>query len=632
MSDSAMTSPTGEKQLELQQEETQRKQKAKQKQRKKRAKRIIRISLVVVLLAIVAGAVYWYMQSSQAQDASAGASGYVQTPVRAGPLEVTVYGSGMIQAANQPNVLAETDGTLVELRVSVGDEVSAGDVVAVLENSSLHEEITSLEYSLWSLDNSITSSLTTGEVNTIRAPSSGRIKKISASPGDDALAVYREQGNVAILSTDGRMKVSFSVADGRTLALGDTLVVRGDGFTREATVTDLIMKGTQATATILDDTLPMDVPVYVETKDGDFVAEATLEINKPMMVSAFGGTIKEVRVSVGEQVSQRYTLFTLDDAPNSLETENLRIQRDAAAESLQNGIAKRESLIVIAPVDGVVATISSSVGDSIQKGANLMSILQGEEMVLTIAVDELDVVNVESSQPVQISVDALPNLTIDGTVDRISPVGSGTSGVTSYDVLLNFSAEGTGVRAGMNASGEIQVAYEARATYIPVEALMTIGNETYVLVVGGEEKEAASEATTASVDATGVTEVSREGAERPEGVSRPEGGSRPEGFTPEGMTGGQGTETGSSSGTGSFGDRQQRMANMEAATEGAGTPEGTLRAVTTGLVNDDYVQILSGLSVGEIVLYQSVSTASTRNSGGSTSNRTSMGSFSMLGF
>ena len=628
MSDSAITNTAEEQQS---QEEAQRKLRAKQKQQKKRTKRILRICIVVVLLAIATGAVYWYMQSSQALDASAGASGYVQTPVRSGPLEVTVYGSGMIQAANQPNVLAETDGTLVELRVSVGDEVSAGDVVAVLENSSLHEEITSLEYSLWSLDNSITSSLTTGEVNTIRAPSSGRVKKISASPGDDALAVYREQGNVAILSTDGRMKVSFGVADGRTLALGDTLMVRGDGFTREATVTDLIMKGTQATATILDDTLPMDVPVYVETKEGELVAEATLEINKPMMVSAFGGTVKEVRVSVGEQVSQRYTLFTLDDAPNSLETENLRIQREAAAESLQNSIAKRESLIVTAPVDGVIATLSSSVGDSIQKGANLMSILQGEEMVLTIAVDELDVVNVESGQPVQISVDALPSLAIEGTVDRISPVGIGTSGVTSYDVLLNFSAEGTGVRAGMNASGEIQVAYEPQAIYVPVEALMTIGNETYVLVVGGQEQKEA--AAPAPAEATVEPGVKQESAEQPEGASRPSGGTSMEASAPGGMTAGRSAGNGGSGETGSYADRQQRVANMQVETEAASTSEGVLRAVTTGLVNDDYVQIISGLSVGEVVLYQSVSTTSTRSSSGSgTTNRSSMGSFSMLGF
>lgn len=45
--------------------------------------------------------------------------------------------------------------------------------------------------------------------------------------------------------------------------------------------------------------------------------------------------------------------------------------------------------------------------------------------------------------------------------------------------------------------------------------------------------------------------------------------------------------------------------------------EGTLRAVTTGIANDDYVQILSGLSVGETVLYQS--------SGSDSSNAMMMG-------
>jgi hypothetical protein len=54
---------------------------------------------------------------------------------------------------------------------------------------------------------------------------------------------------------------------------------------------------------------------------------------------------------------------------------------------------------------------------------------------------------------------------------------------------------------------------------------------------------------------------------------------------------------------------------------------GTLRAVTVGLINDTYAEILSGLNAGEVVLYQT--TTSTSSSNG---NRTRVSVMPMMGF
>ena len=118
-------------------------------------------------------------------------------------------------------------------------------------------------------------------------------------------------------------------------------------------------------------------------------------------------------------------------------------------------------------------------------GSALLSILQGEDMTLTIAVDELDVVSVEPGQKVIITVDALTDLEVEGVVQKVAPVGSGESGVTTYDVKLSFDAAGTGIKAGMNATGEVQVAHVDDALYIPVKALMTVNDQYCVLTSSG---------------------------------------------------------------------------------------------------------------------------------------------------
>lgn len=459
---------------------------------KRMVKRIVKWIFWLCVLAAAALFGYRYYRERTATQTASTQPTYATSSVQSGAISKTVYGTGMIEAASQPVVSIQTDGTLSELRVDIGDEVKEGDVLAVLENDELDATIQDLEYALWELDDEIMGTSPGATVVTVRSPIAGRVMKLYGQVGDDALAVYRKYGAVALLSTDGRMKVEFDVAEGTSVELGETLFVSGMGavvgttFSVEGEVTDLYMQGTKAVVTINDDTLPMDADATVTNGMGEIVGTGTLEINKPMAVSAYGGTIRQIRVNVGDEIERKDTIYVLEDSPLTLTQESLRIQREAAAEELEEAKEQRENLIILAPCDGVIASVEAlEVGSSVTAGTTLLSILEGEDMTLTIAVDELDVVSVQEGQPVSITVDALSDLTVEGTVEKIAPVGSGESGVTTYDVKLSFDAAGTGIRAGMNATGEILVASVEDALYIPVEALMTVNDQYCVLTASG---------------------------------------------------------------------------------------------------------------------------------------------------
>lgn len=499
---------------------------------KRMVKRIVKWIFWLCVLAAAALFGYRYYREQTATQTASTQPAYATSSVQSGAISKTVYGTGMIEAASQPVVSIQTDGTLSELRVDIGDEVKEGDVLAVLENDELDATIQDLEYALWELDDEIMGTSPGATVVTVRSPIAGRVMKLYGQVGDDALAVYRKYGAVALLSTDGRMKVEFDVAEGTSVELGETLFVSGMGavvgttFSVEGEVTDLYMQGTKAVVTINDDTLPMDADATVTNGMGEIVGTGTLEINKPMAVSAYGGTIRQIRVNVGDEIERKDTIYVLEDSPLTLTQESLRIQREAAAEELEEAKEQRENLIILAPCDGVIASVEAlEVGSSVTAGTTLLSILEGEDMTLTIAVDELDVVSVQEGQPVSITVDALSDLTVEGTVEKIAPVGSGESGVTTYDVKLSFDAAGTGIRAGMNATGEILVASVEDALYIPVEALMTVNDQYCVL-----------------------------------------------------------------------------------------TASGSYQPVETGIMNDEYVQILSGLEAGDLVCYESDASSSSATS------------------
>ena len=601
----------------------------------------------LLLLALLLAACLFALKGYITKRASSGkaAATYARARVQLGAMSDTVYGTGTTSAKNQPNIVAEADGTLTDLRVAIGDPVKAGDVIAVITNDELDAAITDYEFALWDLDDTIQDTSAGANVLSVRAPMAGRVMALYGEVGEDTLAVFRREGKLAIISTDGRMKVVLNdIPVSAGVKLGDTVLVKGESFEMEGSVSDLTLQGTKATVTILDDTLPMGAQVTVCSAAGDVLGGGALEVNKPMEVSAYGGTIAAVRAKVGQEVDRRDILFGLEDSPLTLTMENLRLQREAAAKDLETAKAQRENLIVLAPCDGIVASLDVKEGDAITSGTAVGSILQGEDMKLTIAVDELDVVDVEIGQNVTITIDALSGVELSGEVYKVAPVGSNSGGVTTYSVELAFDAAGTGVRSGMNATGEIQIASKQNAVYVPVEALMTINNRMYVMVEDGGTQTLSSAAQ--STGSAGMRSPmggmgSFDGF--PRGERTGNSGSMPQGMDFGGMPKRPGNAPDVEQPDEGFSVQRvietvlakarsaynRIMAWLYEDVElNADTATGSMVEVQVGMQNEDYAEILSGVSVGQTVLYTTTSERTSSGFGG----RGGMGMPGMGGF
>ena len=615
----------------------------------------------LILLAIVLAAALFGLKAyihKQAENTEETES-YSRTQVMRGAIEETVYGTGTTSARSQPNLLAEADGTLTELRVSIGDAVKEGDILAVLTNEEIDDTITDLEFALWDLDATITDTRSGNKVTKIEAPMAGRVMAIYGKAGDDALAVFRREGALAIINTDERMRVELTAKEGQLgLTLDEKVTVIGDHIYAEGTVVELTRQGTQAVITIMEEELPVNkdfdgdgradmilgTVCEVRNADGDTVGTGELQCNKPMAVSAFGGTITYVDAIMGEEVGRGERMFRLEDSPLTLTIENLRLQREAAAKELEDAVAQRENLIIVAPCDGVIASIDVAEGDEITSGTLIGSILEGEDMNLTVSVDELDVVKVEIGQPVSITIDALSSLELSGEVYKIAPVGTSSGGVTTYSVELTFDATGTGVRSGMNATGEIQVAAADDVLYVPVEALMTISNKKYVMVADGGSTSLADAAKNMGGQRGGRGQGMPNMGSMPQG-GMPDFGSMPQGGMPDFGSMPQGgmpdfgsmpqaapenentAEQGVAGKAKALAEKAKELAQQGidyvrgwlyegVETTSAQNVTGSLVLVETGLQNDDYVQIVSGLSEGDVVLYTASEESSSSMFGG----------------
>jgi len=329
---------------------------------------------------------------------------------------------------------------------------------------------------------------------TVRAPCDGRVMAVYIRAGDDALAQYREHGCVVMLSTDGRMKVELQGEDPLGLAIDETVMVTGEGISVTGRVVDLKRYGTQAVIEVDSDDYPMDTPVEVTKLTGEMVGSGLLAINKPMPVSAYGGTIKGVawNVEVGRYLERYDVIARIDWDQTPLFYDNDKVLRDYVKVKLQleKAMEKQEQLAIVAPCNGRIASIDVDKGDQVSSGTRVMSIVEDAGMELILHIDELDIPMVHPGQAVKLSVDALADVTLYGEVKKIAPLGNTENSVTTYDVYVELTGEiDSRVLGGMNVSGEITVSSLSNALLLPGEAVFRDGKSWYAQLQSGEIRE-----------------------------------------------------------------------------------------------------------------------------------------------
>lgn len=111
--------------------------------------------------------------------------------------------------------------------------------------------------------------------------------------------------------------------------------------------------------------------------------------------------------------------------------------------------------------------------------ASAFSIASESEVVVSISVDELDILSVAEGQTAQITMDALENQEFTGTITSVSDSASGDSSSAKYTVEITMERT-EDMKLGMSASATIYVDESENAVLIPVSALQESGDTTFV--------------------------------------------------------------------------------------------------------------------------------------------------------
>lgn len=527
---------------------------------------------VVVIILLISGGTWWYFNSSNSKKVE-NAFAQQTSVVAKGDIGLSVSGSGAIASANKSNVVSEVQGAIVAVFFRDGEQVKAGDSILKLDDYQGQLKVKQLE-------NSISQTLLTQQYNkkslegikTV-APTAGEITDLQVSVGDD----INKNATLLTITDKSRLKltVPFNNKHRDQIKINQEVMVNVYDTALEVGTT---VKGTVASVgkalyKTAEGTDVYNVEVVLNNpgtiKEG-MIGNVEISLSGEKLISAdnstlnyynnvtvkavTGGTINKINISEGQSVTKGTVLveFSNDDLILEIETTELKLkdyynQLEAAKNEL-------DKYNIYAPIDGILTLNDLKAGDVLKSGDVIGYTADYDHMQFEISIDELDISKIKVGQSTNVTIDALNETSakpISGSISKVAIEGTSTNGVTTYPVIVQIG-KADNLKSGMNANAKILIEQRKDVLYVPIQAVTKRAGKSFVSV------------------RTGIQAVE-----------------------------GKRNLKNSTTAVEQKNTKQSQTGNVE------------MRAVEIGINNEEYIEILSGVKEGEVVILPATSTGQT---------------------
>lgn len=519
-----------------------------------------------------------------------------------GDIEVTITGSSSVEPYERFEIIPKVSGDIVYCPFDVGDTVEKGDLLYGFDTSSSDLTVERQRLALEQSENSYRNALEERDKLYIKAKNNGTISGFSLKAGQE----IKSGTKVAEVSDTENFEVvlPFTSAQVESIHIGDAATVTSSKHMSSVTgtVTHVSSAGrSDSTGTGIHS-------VTVQFKNpGAFYEGMTVGGAVGGIVSSGGGTVETLASSTiyaetdgtvshiyysdGDYVTKGTVIAVLTSDSVNDRIADSTISYKSANLSMRQTEKDLEDYNITSPISGTVITKKSKAGDTIDKSTAqtvMMVVADISKLKFDLSIDELDISKVSEGQQVSITCDALPDENFLGYITTISVEGTAQNGVTTYNAEVVIEEPGN-LRPSMNIDASVITASAENVLVIPTEDIKSVGNRSYVFVKGNVDTDTKNSDTDKKPPMPDFNSDSQSGSksyQKSDKNSYSKSGQKPDmSKMPSGSDKGR-----------SF---------MPEAPQGYTTVE-----ITTGISNEDYTEVLSGLKEGQEIYRQNTLSSS----------------------
>ena len=175
-----------------------------------------------------------------------------------------------------------------------------------------------------------------------------------------------------------------------------------------------------------------------------------------------------------------------DDAQTEFDLAANNLDRaDKALKLVEDRISKTK---IMAPFDCTILTRPVSIGQAVSgsggfnSGTEIMTIANLNDMIITAHISQSDVTHLRSNQPVDVEIDSVPGLKMQGTIERIAPQATVKNNLKGFSARIVLKTLDSRVRPGMTANLSIPVDSAEGVVAVPLAAVFTEQGNRFVYV------------------------------------------------------------------------------------------------------------------------------------------------------
>ena len=448
------------------------------KKRKGRGKTIAGI-LIVAAIAIALVVLVWYFVFRED-----GSKGEVMTDfVTRGSIQSMVEGSGTTKAKDSATVTPGS-GTILELFVQEGDQVTAGQQLYRMDDTTARDAVTEAQKSVDNCNKELQAVYDKIAELSITAPHAGNLREVADLKVGDTV---KEGDTIATLVNDTKLRLSlyYSYAYEGDIKVGQTAqisipaimapvtgkveqinkvrFVSPEGATHFEVVLVLDNPGTLAEG--------MDASAGLTAADGTPIypyQNGKLEYYESTKITAKAtGPVERVSLLNYGDVKAGQLLVQLGAKDTDEEIASKENALKAAQEKLEEATKELEKYNAVAPIDGTVLQCSLTEGQEVSSGQGI-TIADTSQMIIEIQVDERNARYIKAGMMVDINQYGTPYV---GIVESVSMTASGEKGVASIPAIVTVDNYDGSMIPGTYAEYSFVASESEDCLTVPVQAV-----------------------------------------------------------------------------------------------------------------------------------------------------------------
>lgn len=447
---------------------------------KKNAKWLIPAACVLAALVL-----FWALKRSPEQQVTADPE-YVQDAPQVQDVSNSLSGVGTLKPAQTYTVTSLVDGKILAADFEEGDVVEEGTVLYTVDST---DAATNVEKAQIALEQAQRNYEKVVDRQYVRAEASGTVSVLKVKKGDEItsgqeVAIIRDSSTMLLsLLFPAVDAANFWVGQDALVTLDGTFE-QIPGRVLSVTGTDALGTGNMLTRTVVVAVpnaggLTTAQAATASVAGIHSIASAAFTYNdEKTLTASAAGTVTGLLVKEGDAVDKDAILIELsgDDLTESIQSASETLRN--AELSMKNMEDTMANYTITSPIKGTIVQKNYKQGDSLSTGKEMCIIYDLSYLEMVISVDELNISALEVGQPVVITADAVNGQSYEGKVTRVSVAGNTSGGTTTYPVTIRID-QTEGLRPGMNANAEIVTAKSSQTLTVPNAAIIR-GN--YVLV------------------------------------------------------------------------------------------------------------------------------------------------------